>query len=61
MPSGAFDKVSTGGPTLAPTAGGPLNDKVIVVTYGQLPQEEARQWSPNVVLLDDRNEIKPAA
>ena len=37
------------------------NDKVIVVTYGQLPQEEARQWSPNVVLLDDRNEIKPAA
>ena len=37
------------------------NDKVIVVTYGQLPQEEARQWSPNVVLLDDRNEIKPLA
>lgn len=34
------------------------NDKVIVVTYGQLPQEEARQWSPNVVLLDDHNEIK---
>lgn len=37
------------------------NDKVIVVTYGQLPQEEARQWSPTVVLLDDRNEIKRAA
>ena len=37
------------------------NDKVIVVTYGQLPQEVARQWSPYVVLLDDRNEIKPAA
>ena len=29
------------------------NDKVIVVTYGQLPAEEARQWSPTVVLLDD--------
>lgn len=37
------------------------NDKVIIVTYGQLPQEEARQWSPTVVLLDDRNEIKRAA
>ena len=34
MPSGAFDKVSTGGPTLAPTAGGPLNDKVIVLDPG---------------------------
>jgi aspartate 1-decarboxylase len=37
------------------------NDKVIVVTYGQLPQEEARHWSLTVVLLDDRNEIKRAA
>lgn len=37
------------------------NDKVIIVTYGQLPQQEARQWSPTVVLLDDRNEIKRAA
>ena len=37
------------------------NDKIIVVTYGQLPEEEARQWSPTVVLLDDRNEIKRAA
>ena len=37
------------------------NDKVIVVTYGQLPQEEARQWSPTVVLLDDDNRIKTAA
>ena len=36
------------------------NDKVIVVTYGQMPQEEARQWNPNVVLLDDANEIKHA-
>jgi aspartate 1-decarboxylase len=37
------------------------NDKVIVVTYGQLPQEEARQWTPTVVLLDDNNEIQRAA
>ena len=34
------------------------NDKVIVVTYGQLPVEEARQWAPNVVLLDDGNRVK---
>ena len=34
MPSGAFSKVSTGGPTLAPTAGGPLNAKVVVVDPG---------------------------
>ena len=37
------------------------NDKVIVVTYGQLPSEEARQWSPTVVLLDDQNNIKHPA
>ena len=37
------------------------NDKIIVVTYGQLPEEEARQWSPTVVLLDDDNRIKKAA
>ena len=37
------------------------NDKVIVVTYGQMPEEEARQWSPTVVLLDDHNAIKRAA
>ena len=37
------------------------NDKVIVVTYGQMPEEEARQWSPCVVLLDDNNAVKRAA
>ena len=36
-------------------------DKVIVVTYGQLPAEEARNYAPTVVLLDDQNEIKKAA
>lgn len=37
------------------------NDRVIIVTYGQLPQEEARNYAPTVVLLDDRNDIKRAA
>jgi len=37
------------------------NDKIIVVTYGQLPAEEARNYSPVVVLLDDGNRIKHAA
>ena len=37
------------------------NDKVIVVTYGMLPAEEARNYSPTVVLLDEGNLIKKAA
>jgi aspartate 1-decarboxylase len=36
-------------------------DKVIVVTYCQLPAEEARQHAPRVVLLDDGNFEKQAA
>ena len=36
-------------------------DKVIVVAYGQLPAEEARNYAPTVVLLDEGNEIKQAA
>jgi aspartate 1-decarboxylase len=36
-------------------------DKVIVVTYGMLPSEEARNYAPTVVLLDEGNEIKKAA
>ena len=36
-------------------------DKVIVVAYGQLPAEEARDYAPTVVLLDEGNEIKQAA
>ena len=36
-------------------------DKVIIVTYGQLPAEQARNYTPNVVLLDDGNHIKNAA
>ena len=36
-------------------------DKVIIVTYGQLPAEEARNYAPTVVLLDDDNRPKRAA
>jgi aspartate 1-decarboxylase len=36
-------------------------DKVIVVAYGQLPLEDARNYAPNVVLLDEGNEVKRAA
>src|SRR5256885_11028398 len=36
-------------------------DKVIVVTYGQMPAEEARNYAPVVVLLDDGNRLKKAA
>ena len=37
------------------------NDKVIVVAYCQMPAEEARNYAPTVVLLDDGNAIKRAA
>jgi aspartate 1-decarboxylase len=37
------------------------NDKVIIVAYGQLPAEEARNYAPTVVLLDDDNRVKRAA
>jgi aspartate 1-decarboxylase len=37
------------------------NDKVIVVAYGQMPAEEARNYAPTVVLLDDDNRVKRAA
>ncbi|MBX3479669.1 MAG: aspartate 1-decarboxylase [Caulobacter sp.] len=36
-------------------------DKVIVVTYCQLPAEEARNYNPAVVLLDEGNHVKRAA
>ena len=37
------------------------NDTVIIVTYCQLPAEEARNYAPTVVLLDEGNLIKKAA
>ncbi|HEY3888139.1 MAG TPA: aspartate 1-decarboxylase [Caulobacteraceae bacterium] len=36
-------------------------DKVIVVAYGQIDADEARNYAPNVVLLDDDNHVKRAA
>src|SRR4051812_38165672 len=36
-------------------------DKVIVVTYCQIEAEQARNYNPSVVLLDEGNEIKRAA
>jgi aspartate 1-decarboxylase len=33
------------------------NDKVIIVCYGHVPAEEARNYKPTVVLFDDRNDI----
>jgi aspartate 1-decarboxylase len=36
-------------------------DKVIIVTYGLLPAEEARNYAPAVVLLGEGNEITKAA
>src|SRR3984957_14816480 len=37
------------------------NDKVIVVSYCQMPAEEARNYPPPVVLLDEGNAVKRAA
>ena len=36
-------------------------DRVIIVAYCALAAEEARNYNPTVVLLDDDNNVKPAA
>ena len=36
-------------------------DRIIVVAYCQMPAEEARNYAPTVVLLDDDNTPKQAA
>lgn len=36
-------------------------DRIIVVAYGAMPKEEARQHAPVVVLLGDDNQVKRAA
>lgn len=33
------------------------DDKVIIVAYGQLPAEEARNYAPTVVVMNDDNTI----
>ncbi len=35
-------------------------DKIIVVTYAQVPAEEARNYAPTVVLLGKANEVIPS-
>ncbi len=32
-------------------------DRIIVVTYCQMPAEEARNYQPTVVLLDEHNDV----
>ncbi len=36
-------------------------DRVIIVAYCQIEAEQARNYAPNVVLLDERNDVKRAA
>ena len=36
-------------------------DKVIIVTYCQIEAEQARNYAPTVVMLDERNGVKKAA
>jgi aspartate 1-decarboxylase len=38
-----------------------MGDKVIIVAYCSLPAEEARNYSPSVVVLGEGNEIERAA
>jgi len=32
-------------------------DKVIIATFAEVPQEEAANWEPTVVLVDDKNRV----
>jgi aspartate 1-decarboxylase len=34
-----------------------IGDPIIVIAYGQLPAEEARNYAPTVVLLDEHNDV----
>jgi aspartate 1-decarboxylase len=36
---------------------GAVGDKVVVISYCMLTDEEARQWKPTVVLVDDKNRV----
>jgi aspartate 1-decarboxylase len=33
-------------------------DKVLIVTYGSMTEEEARQFRPKVAILDEQNRIR---
>ena len=34
-----------------------LGDKIIIITYAQMDADEAREYEPDVVLLDANNEV----
>ena len=34
-----------------------LGDKIIIITYAQMDAEVAKSYAPNVVLLDENNEV----
>lgn len=38
-----------------------MGDRVIITTFGQLPAEQARNYAPTVVLLNEHNEQVTAA
>jgi aspartate 1-decarboxylase len=38
-----------------------VGDPIIVIAYCQMPAEEARNYAPTVVLLNEQNEVMPAA
>jgi aspartate 1-decarboxylase len=37
---------------------GKKGDKVVIIAYGHIEQDETRKFKPNIVLVDERNEIK---
>jgi len=34
-----------------------VGDRIIILSYGQMEVEEARDFAPKIVLLDDNNEV----
>ncbi len=34
-----------------------LNDKIIIMAYAMMTEEEVREYSPNIVFVDDKNRI----
>lgn len=37
---------------------GCVGDKVIIITYSQMSEEEARKHKPTILIMDDKNNIK---
>ena len=37
---------------------GAVGDEVIIITYSQMPEEEAKRHIPRIVLVDKQNKIK---